>query len=293
MKLYPQKPIQSIESLAAALRVPKDLLLKVVQNPDQYYREFHIGKRKLYNIKEPLKSIQKRIKMNILDRIEYPAFLYGGISRRSAADCAKVHLNKKVLIHSDVKNFFPSVTDKQIFNIWKYHFHFSKEVSEILTQLTTYKGELPQGSSTSSHLANLVLLVGGDEVDLYEKLKAAGYEYTRYMDDIVVGSMRNITPREKTLIIRIVERFIKSKGFKINSKKIIVQGSQKQKGMLGYVLGGKENLKKPKEYSDKLIHDYKKGNLSEQSLEGKIRHIEYVDPKRANKIRKAIGISLP
>ena len=293
MKSYPHKPIQSIESLAYSLGVQKNILLEINQSElDKYYKEFYQGKRKLYCIKQPLQLIQKRIKSNILDRVKYPNFLHGGIAGRSAITCAKVHLNKAVLFHEDIKNFFPSVTEKHIFNLWRYYFHFSEKVAKILTKLTTYQNELPQGSSTSVHLANLVLLAGNDELKLYQELKVSGCEYTRYIDDIQVSSKKNISPNEKTIIIQKIIRFVKSKGFRTNHKKREIQGSQNRKDMLGYVLG-REHLKKSSKYIKKLIKDSKEGNISKQSREGKQHHVEHANPKQGKRVRKIIAFNSP
>ena len=292
MKLYPHKPIQSIESLARSLGIQKNFLLKINQSElDKYYRRLPEEKRKLYYIKNPLKLIQKRIKNNILDCVEYPNFLHGGIAKRSAITCAKVHLDKAVLSHEDIEKFFPSVTEKHIFNLWRYHFHSSEEVAKTLTRLTTYKNELPQGSSTSVHLANLVLLAGNDELKLYQELKISGYDYTRYIDDIQASSKKNRTPKEKTIIIRKIIRFARSKGFRLNPQKREIQGSQDRKSALGCDIG--KHLKKPNKYTYELIKNYKEDNISKRSREGKLRHIEHVNPKQGKGIRKTIEFSSP
>ena len=291
MQLYPHKPIRSLESLESALRIPKDLrtpkdlLLKTSQDTDRFYKEFNQGKRKLCCVQNPLKLIQKKLKQNILDHIKYPNFIHGGVLGRSAESCARTHCNKSVLIKLDIKNFFPSTTSDRIFDLWRYDFHFSEEVSKILTRLTTYKGKLPLGSSTSSHLANLVLLAGGNESDLYEELKVGGYEYTRYVDDITINSKKNISPENKKIIIQKTIQFLRSKGYQANYKKTEIDGSQKPKKMLGYWLG-KNCLRKPEEYCARLIEDYRHGIISIESLKGRLQHIKNTDPKTANRIRK-------
>ena len=285
MQLYTRKPIRSLESLEDALQIPKDCLLETSQDFNRFYKEFNKGKRKLCCVENPLKLIQKKLKQNILDCIKYPNFIHGGVRGRSAESCAKTHCNKSVLITLDIKNFYPSITSKQIFNLWRYDFHFSEEVSAVLTRLTTYKDKLPLGSSTSSHLANSVLLASGSEVYLYEKLKVDGYEYTRYVDDIAISSKKNISLEDKTLVIRKVIRFLRTKGCQINYKKTIIYGSKKRKQMLGYWLG-KSSLRKSEEYCARLIEDCRHRDIAIQSLIGKLQHIKNVDPKQANRIRE-------
>src|SRR5690606_42051319 len=62
----------------------------------------------------------------------------------------------RIVINEDISGFFPSTSAEHVFNIWHELFGCSQEVSQCLTQLTTRRGELPQGAITSSFLANLV-----------------------------------------------------------------------------------------------------------------------------------------
>lgn len=67
-------------------------------------------------------------------------------------------------------------------------------MSELLAQLTTLSGALPEGAVTSSHLANLAF--GREEHSFYEKLHGEGVCYSRYVDDVSVSSVNQLSGLE-------------------------------------------------------------------------------------------------
>ncbi len=288
-QLYSHRPIRSVRSLGKCLGYEEASLRCIATNSASYYHTYMKGARAITPSKMPLKPIQSRIKDKILRRAEYPPFVCGGIEGRSVQGSASIHLRSTVLITMDIANFFPSVTSDMICHLFKYHFRFSPEVAELLTQLTTYDGGLPQGVSTSSHLANLVLLAGGEEHKLFKDLEKNGCTYTRYIDDIAISSKRNLSCGEKTDIIKKVTGLVKEKGLRIKNKKTRVQGSQDKKELLGYRLG-RYSLRKPDKYTNDLIKDCKEKNISQSSVKGKLDHIALTEPKKADKLKKADAI---
>jgi len=90
---------------------------------------------------------------------------------------------------------------------------FSPDVASIITKLTTYKGHLPQGTSTSSILANLVFSYSiGEQIRLFAD--EYGLRFTIFVDDITLSSPCDF--KEKT---NIVLDMIRSAGFRISHTK--------------------------------------------------------------------------
>lgn len=90
--------------------------------------------------------------------------------------------------------------------------NFSPTVSRILTQLTTYKGKLPQGAPTSPIIANLVFIKTGKRLDSFAKENRL--TFTTYQDDIYFSSPVDF----KILTGRIIE-LIRADGYLISHKK--------------------------------------------------------------------------
>ena len=159
------RPIATLDALARALRVSLRQLRWVIGRADTLYRPLKPftkpdgSVRQTYNPAAPLKDIQRRINRNIFSRVEFPTYLQGGIrDRKAPRHCvanARLHSRPRIVINLDIANFFPSITSRQVHDIWQNFFRFPPGIAEELTRLTTYDGRLPQGAPTSSYLANL------------------------------------------------------------------------------------------------------------------------------------------
>lgn len=198
---YSYGPIETTDQFAMALGLSTDKVLKTAQQADHLYRlADEIKKkdgtvRKVYDARSPLKLIQDRIKNRILYQVAFPQYLQGGLKGRSHEKNAGLHAGRHTIIAEDIKGFFPSVSTKVIHDIWQNFFRFSPEVAKCLTALTSKAGQLPQGSKTSAHLANLVFWK--KEWKLVETLKKKGFDYSRYIDDVSISSLAQ--PDSKTI----------------------------------------------------------------------------------------------
>ena len=281
--------------MAKHLGTTSSSLKKLAENSSNYYRpktepKKNGGIRKYYSIREPLKSVQAKIRKRILIKVTYPDYIQGSIKGRSPETNAQIHVGAKCLIELDIANFFPSITRDQVFRTFRYFFNFSEEVSNLLADLVSHQGKLPQGSPVSSDIANLVLSWDGDEAILAEKLKNKGIKYSRYVDDIANSSSRSLTNNEKTEVIKLVNSFIKSKGFQVSHKKTRVAGPRKTKCATGVRIG-KDRNNLPHEYIDSVYRQIKQlkneAGLSDNriaSLRGKINYIKQFNSKQAARL---------
>lgn len=214
---YPCRPILTIDALGKALGLAPAMLLDVADKASSEYRRAG-RKRKsdgtfriLWDARYPLKHIQSRIKERLLDRVVFPGYLFGGIKGRSHFSNARFHSGAKILIAEDIASFFPSVTPGHVFDIWRNIFGFSKQVSRVLTKLTTRNDELPQGAKTSPHLANIALW--RVEPGLVRRVNRLGMRYSRFVDDISITSRRRHPPLVIKNVIRNVYAALYRAGF--------------------------------------------------------------------------------
>lgn len=61
-----------------------------------------------------------------------------------------------ILIHLDIKDFFGSITENMVFNMFSAETGYSKSLSRFLAQMCCFGGRLPQGTVTSPMLSNIV-----------------------------------------------------------------------------------------------------------------------------------------
>lgn len=202
-------PFANTSSLASILSISEGELLHFVNNIGAFYKPGKLLQKKngdprlTHDAKPTLKQVHERIKNRILKQVDYPYYMLGGISDpenpRSCKAHASLHCSKKILISEDISNFYPNTSNETVKGIWKYCFHFSDEISEILAALTTYNNELPQGWKTSGYLANLALW--NHEPILVKTLEDRGFTYSRFIDDITVSSPFFVGDEDKHFII--------------------------------------------------------------------------------------------
>jgi hypothetical protein len=217
---YPHSPIHSIKALARALGEPAERLIALAQRSSRLYRyvpqtkKDGITPRHTYDAHEPLKTIQRKIVDRILSKVTYPGYLHGGIRDpklpRSIYSNARVHTGAKTVILQDIADFFPSITIEHIQRLFVGLFRFSADVASLLASLVTREGQVPQGASTSSYLANLVFW--DIEPALFTRFKAEGLAYSRFADDITVSSKTRISATATTQVIASVTWMLGQKG---------------------------------------------------------------------------------
>jgi len=234
--IYSLPPISNKSSLSALLSITEEELVEISNNVEQYWKP---GKpieksdgttRETNDALNSLKVIHERIKNRILKKVLFPKYLHGGIadknSPRSIYSNASQHIGSKVLICEDVKSFFPSTDALNVYHVWKYFFNFAPDIAKILTMLTTYKNELPQGWKASGYIANLIFW--DSEYKVVKLMEGNNFKYTRFVDDIIVSSNRNISVDKKGLIIKSIINMLAEKGYKLKRSKhqIVTRNSQ-------------------------------------------------------------------
>jgi RNA-directed DNA polymerase len=123
-----------------------------------------------------------------------PDYAYGGVKGRDNVKNARRHQGKKFIFTTDLKNYFPSINHQMVFEMFCLY-NFSPTVSRLLTQLTTYKGQLPQGTHTSPMIANLIFVKTGKKLEQISQ--QSHLTFTTFIDDLTFSSskdFKNIVP---------------------------------------------------------------------------------------------------
>lgn len=313
---YPHRPVGSVEALARLLGVRSEReLRRIAREADRYYRagatQHREGKppRKTRKAIEPLCAIQKRILDRLLKKVNFPGYLHGGVKSsphgraRSTVTNAAIHLHAGRLIELDVANFFPTLTSKHVARIWQDVFCFPREVADCLTLLTTEAGFLPQGASTSTHLANLAFF--DREPALVHALAQSGLRYSRFIDDIYVSSVDPIPERELTGICADVIGMMRAWDLRHSRRKFGV--STKAKAMQVNKLGvNSKRVTAPKNFrhalraavdrlgrastDERMTPEYRSAYLT---TSGRVAYIARLHPRESAKLRAALRASRP
>lgn len=161
-----------------------------------------------------MKTIQKRINAYLVEHIKMPSYAFGGVKGKDNIQNARFHKGQKYVFQSDLKDFFPFITNKMVYAMFVEN-GFSPDVASLLTKLTTFKGHLPQGSPTSTTIANLVFMPVGNEIQSIAERE--GLRFTTFVDDVTISSQQDF----KGIVPEIVERIQPEvpRGFKISHGK--------------------------------------------------------------------------
>jgi hypothetical protein len=223
---YSQAPIPDLDALARVVRLSRESLLRLAEKADGMYEPVTLYKkdgtpRRAWSALRKLKRVHAYIKTRILDHIEFPTYLQGGIrdkkNPRDYARNAAIHAGQAVVIAEDVADFFPSISAELVGRIWRELFRFPPDVADCLVKLTTRRGEVPQGAKTSNHLANLAFF--DDEHQLEERFRSCGLRYSRLTDDITISSHGPLSVAAKREAISAVYAMMHRGHFKPKRKK--------------------------------------------------------------------------
>lgn len=167
--------------------------------------------RQLNSTKIELKRIQKRILTLLMSHVEIPTYAFGGVPKKDNIKNAKYHQGNKYIFTTDLRSFFPSISHNSVFEVYCNN-GYSPTVARILTKLTTYKYQLPQGVPTSTLLALLAFKPTGDK--LYDYASQHNLKFSIFVDDITISSKADF----KHLVPDILD-IIVSDGYKISHNK--------------------------------------------------------------------------
>ncbi len=204
-----------IDFISKRLDFSPTLLSDLINRKGNLYRVWYRKKgNKRRCVEEPLKEL-KSLQRKLLDgffNFQHPKCVHGGVRKKSIRTNALEHKSSKYMLRLDIKNAYPSVTRKQIYQLYK-SLGATVEMARILTKLTTFRGHLPQGAPTSLPLFNILL--SNLRLDSIFRYSVKGIKYTRYVDDLIFTSRK---PLPKQLESE-ATKLLKENGFNVNRQK--------------------------------------------------------------------------
>ncbi len=191
------------------------------------------------------------------------SYAHGFVTGRSTATNARLHVNKKVVIKVDLKDFFGSTKSLQVITALKKA-GLSAETAKEIANTCTLNGYLPQGAPTSPFLANIAVL--GMDVRLAGVAKKYDARYSRYADDLCFSSdnpkLNEMLPAMKFVVEQC--------GYKLNDRKTRVMRSGRRQVVTGIVVNRKVNIPRRLKRNIRAgLHNVKIALVNNQSFDGK------------------------
>ena len=286
--------IQSLDDFSMLTHISKYTIYQLSVHSGEYYKTYKILKKsgKYRTISQPsrkLKGLQAWILINILNNIKVSDSCKGFEKKTSILDNAIPHKGANTVLSMDLEDFFPTVSSKQVFNIFKT-LGYNNLLSAVFTNICSYNGSLPQGSPCSPKLANLSAWKLDLRIQGY--VGKRGINYTRYADDLAFSSLN---PSKVVKIIPMIRTIIESENFFINHSKTRVAGSSRAKIVTGLVISGDSigvGKQKFKNIRAKIHHltfpEEQENTKLLYEVNGWLSYLNSVDKKRLLKAKEYI-----
>ena len=266
-------------------------LYDITNNTSKFYKTYYIpkrngGRRRIDSPDHFLKEIQQWILADILYYIPSSKYAKAYVPKTSIKDNAKFHLGQRVMLTIDVKDFFSSITENRIFNVFRLYCGYEPSVAAFFTKLCTYNGVLPQGAPTSAYLSNLVMKEFDEAVGVY--CRAHNIRFTRYADDMTFSGDFDIAA-----LLHFTDKQLNHIGLTRHPEKIKVMRQHDRQKTTGIVVNAKQQA--PREYRMNIrqeiyyIKTYGIDSHAEhigkektqylQSLLGRINYVLSLNPK--------------
>jgi RNA-directed DNA polymerase len=276
--------IRDLTHLAKHLGTSPDELDRMCHDIERYPSKYYFcwekkaknGKvRPMVKVYGRLRKVLDRLNC-LLQRIELPYYVHGGVPGRSTVTNALPHRNQPLVLGFDIEKHFPNVRPDKVYSMFVDQQECSPDVAHVLTRLTTLNGGLPQGSPTSVAVSNLVTLKLSKRLHRFAEVR--GCECTQYIDDYNFSGKTKFAASERKVL-----NIIAQEGFKVNPLKTKAMKGDDEKIVTGIKVNNghldvtKDTIKGARaallELNTNIQHGYLISDKQIRSIEGKIRYI--------------------
>jgi hypothetical protein len=269
------------------------------------------GERVILAPKCELKTLQRKVLRDILDRVPAAGPAHGFVHGRSIVTNARPHVGKKFVLNLDLKDFFPGITFARVRGVFQtlgYPFGVAAALALLCTErdreefgqgkdryyVSLGPRHTVQGAPTSPALANRVAY----RLDrrLAGLAKKHRFTYTRYADDLTFSG-DDYDAALRTLDA--AQRIIGEEDFRVNGDKTRLHRRKGRQVVTGLVVN--EQVSTPRQLRKKLraiLHNAGLHGLESQNrdghpdfygyLAGLIGHVHAANPSQAQQLLAAL-----
>lgn len=199
-----------------------------------------------------MRSVQFRLLTKLLDFAVIPDYIYAFEKNKSIPEMAAKHVEKKLVISIDLKDFFHSITQKNVFDTM-VKMGIGEPAARTISEIATFTYFVPQGALTSPKMANIITSHTFGPM-IKEYCDSKNLDLTIYADDVTISTNDDdISPAE---VIQEVSNFIRAVGFRVNRDKTKIMRSSRRQYVCGVVVNKKTNLmKKERNRLRAIVHN--------------------------------------
>lgn len=256
LRLTGAPPLLTLNHFALSSGVDWGFLRRVINRSAPAYRAIKIPKRKggfrdLQSPSEELMRAQQWLLRNVLSVVPRHPNNFAYFPGVTTRQCVERHAGARWMIKTDLHNYFPSISERQVFTVFAslgYSELLSFELARICTwplpsstkpnreqgrlpYLRLGLGALPQGAPTSGALANASTT--RLDANLTRFAAQESLVYTRYSDDMSFSSADEFDRARAAELVTQVRRIVTASGLALHQRKTRVIPPGARKVLLG------------------------------------------------------------
>jgi len=234
-----------VEQMAVDLGLTAKFIATFSRTASHAYKSYKIpkrggGERPIHHPSKQLKSMQRWLLAYVIESLPVHPAATAYRKQRSILDNARVHAASKFLLRMDCENFFPSITESDVFFYIEQRPGLFPDWTpfdvEVFSKLICRKGRLTIGAPTSPGLSN-VLCYEMDSI-LADLCVKRGVNYTRYADDLFFSASKpNVLGSLQPEIEQVIADLKLPAALKMNPKKTRHSSRRGRRRATGIVLG--------------------------------------------------------
>lgn len=254
------QPLASARDVAEYFDEDYGRLLWTLYKADETvrYRHFEIpkrtgGMRPIHSPQGLVRDLQTRLKADFEKLYVAHPNAHGFITTRSVVTNAHAHTSRRWVFNVDLENFFPTINFGRIRGLlMRPPFDMGPAAAAVIAQIVTHQNGLPQGAPTSPVLSNFIA-VSLDRAML-RLARQQHVAYSRYADDITFSSSDAVFPPAlaeheevspgvyRTKAGEALQAAVEASGFRINARKVRLQGRGVRQSVTGISVNAKVNV---------------------------------------------------
>lgn len=223
------------------------------------YNEFCVPKKdgirkiQFLDKSSELSILQYNLLNNFLNKQPLPGCVKGFVKNENYNSFLIPHIGSNYFLRIDIKSFFPSIKEdiikRELSLIINSDSKEKKnELLDMICNIVTLDGYLPQGTCTSPTISNIVMARVDQRILKY--CQVLNIKYTRYADDLLFSS-QNFCFKDKSWFIKKIKHILYLNNLYINYSKL--KYSESEISLNGYVIS-KNGIR----LSRKRLHDIRK-----------------------------------
>lgn len=281
-----------LEQMAADLELDPVFISRVAARASRHYRTFDLRKagggiRTIHQPSAVLKTFQYWVVAHVLKDIPVSDCAVGYRIGKSILTNARLHAGQRHLFHTDLTNFFPSITQDRVMDMLENKTNLVPQDRDFVASICLLDGRCTIGAVSSPSLSNAVM------VDVDQALVAfaasRGYRYSRYADDMIMSSKDFIPSAVANTVGDILNEF----GFRVQQSKTHFMGPSQRRAVTGLVLSSTGSVsagRDRKESVRRMIYQYYRYDRGRpEAILGHLNFLRGVEPEAYNRIVMKYG----